>query len=116
DGVHGQELWRSDGTAAGTMLVKDICPGAAGSGPFAFTNVNGTLFFAANDGVTGSELYKSDGTAAGTVLVKDVFPGPFGSLAFRGEIVNVNGTAFFNPGAIYKSDGTAAGTEIVGAI
>src|SRR6185369_2076077 len=75
DGVHGQELWRSDGTDAGTYLVKDINPGSGNSSPQSLTNVNGTLFFTAYDPTNGSELWKSDGTAAGTVLVRDINPG-----------------------------------------
>ena len=72
----GQELWKSDGTAAGTTLVKNIRPGSGtSSSPRELTNVNGTLFFVADDGVTGQELWKSDGTAAGTVLVRDIHPG-----------------------------------------
>lgn len=71
----GYELWRTDGTAAGTVLVKDIVPGWDYSDPHNLTNVNGTLFFVANDGSSGSELWKSDGTAAGTVQVADVRPG-----------------------------------------
>ena len=45
DGVHGQELWTSDGTVAGTMLVSDIYPGITASNAYELTNVNGTLFF-----------------------------------------------------------------------
>ena len=80
DGIHGRELWKSDGTAAGTLLVKDVNPGSGPSDPSGLTNVNGTLFFAANDGTSGVELWKSDGTAAGTVLVKDI--NPFGGLYY----------------------------------
>ena len=75
DSLHGQELWKSNGTAAGTVLVKDINPGPGDSLPRYLTNVNGTLFFDANDGTHGSELWRSDGTAAGTQIVKDVNPG-----------------------------------------
>ena len=76
DGANGSELWKSDGTAAGTVLVKDITPGSRrGSCPSDLTNVNGTLFFAANDGTSGRELWKSDGTAAGTVLRQGHRPG-----------------------------------------
>ena len=33
DGVSGRELWKSDGTAPGTILVDDIAPGLQGSSP-----------------------------------------------------------------------------------
>ena len=73
DGIHGQELWKSDGTEAGTVLVKDIPTGTATpAAPLDLTDVGGTLFFRANDGTHGNELWKSDGTEAGTVLVKDI--------------------------------------------
>jgi ELWxxDGT repeat protein len=109
----GMELWKSDGTAAGTVMVKDIYPGSSGGGAGNLTNVGGTLFFSAIDGVHGGALWKSDGTAAGTVMVKDVWPGNSSNFA------NVNGTLFFhaNDGAtgyeLWKSDGTTAGTVLV---
>jgi ELWxxDGT repeat protein len=85
DGVNGTELWKSDGTAAGTVLVKDIFPGSGfyiSSNPCNLTAVGSTLFFSANDGVN-RELWKSDGTAAGTVLVKDIRPSLYRSYPSR---------------------------------
>ena len=75
DGVNGTELWKSDGTALGTVLVKDIRPGSSSSSPGSLTVVGNTLYFTSDDGVNGKELWKSDGTAAGTVLVKDILTG-----------------------------------------
>lgn len=82
DGTSGSELWVTDGTAAGTHLVKDIRSGTQGSAivvgsanrsdPIAVGN---SLYFVADDGVHGSELWVSDGTLAGTELVIDSKPG-----------------------------------------
>lgn len=98
-------------------LIKDINPGATSSNICYLTNVNNTLFFAANDGINGMELWKSDGTETGTVLVKDINTG-FSNSSI-GYLTDVNGTLFFvaNDGTtgteLWKSDGTAAGTVLV---
>src|SRR5262249_35246462 len=47
-----EKLWKSDGTEAGTVLVKDIKPGASNSPLGNLTDVNGTLFFSANSATT----------------------------------------------------------------
>jgi ELWxxDGT repeat protein len=75
DGEHGVELWMSDGTPAGTVLVRDIAPGEASSEPSWLTAAGGRLYFAANDGHSGNELWESDGTAAGTRRLQDLLPG-----------------------------------------
>jgi ELWxxDGT repeat protein len=123
---HGAELWRSDGTPAGTFLVKDILPGSSSSLPGSLTEVNGRLFFYADDGMNGRELWKSDGTAAGTVLVKDIFPGGNGSSgtipgysSYGGKLTAVGGLLYFTAEdgthgeELWKSDGTAAGTVLL---
>ena len=53
--ANGRELWKSDGTAAGTGLVKDIRLGSIGSNPARLTNVNGRLMFAASDGIVWAQ-------------------------------------------------------------
>ena len=93
DGIHGYELWRSDGTADGTVMVKDIRRGSKSSHPRHLTDVGGTLYFAAKDGSHGQELWKSDGTADGTVMVKDIRPGSKSSHP-RG-LTDVEGTLYF---------------------
>ena len=119
DGTNGRELWRSDGTLAGTVLVKDILPGAASSlSLFLFArSVNGKYYFAADDGVNGVEPWVSDGTAAGTIPLGDLEPGPGDSLSGGNpEFIFFDGFVFFaafNSGAgeeLWRTDGTAAGT------
>lgn len=56
DSRHGTELWRSDGTEAGTYLVKDIVPGAQSGSPANLFYDGETLYFTANDGEHGLEL------------------------------------------------------------
>ena len=45
DGTNGSELWKSDGTASGTVMVKDMNPGSAGSEIHYLTPVNNTIYF-----------------------------------------------------------------------
>ena len=120
--AHGRELWKSDGTAAGTVLVKDINPGTSGArtaGPEPDER-RATLFFTANDGGHArASCGRATAPPPGTVLVKDINPGTAGSDP-RSNLTRVNGgTLFFTRqrrGArpeLWKSDGTAAGTVLV---
>jgi ELWxxDGT repeat protein len=112
----GNELWRTDGTTVGTVLVKDICPAACSSEPTYVVAVGSTLYFSAI-GSGGRELWKSDGTASGTVRVKDISPGA--ASASPAFLTNVSGTLYFfanHPTTgteLWKSDGTEAGTSLV---
>lgn len=73
-GANGRELWKTDGTEAGTYMVKDINPGPAGSDITELKVYNGYLYFDANDGVHGRELWRTDGTTNGTVMFMDLQP------------------------------------------
>lgn len=113
----GYELWASDGTGAGTRLVKDIWPGPLSSGAGNFTAVGDTLFFIARDPEHGLELWKSDGTRVGTVVVKDILPGTRGGML--GQLKNVDEILLFGADdsavgiSLWRSDGTGAGTLLV---
>jgi len=97
------ELWRSDGTEVGTIM---LFSGTANQSPSSFININGTIYFQANNA-----LWKSDGTVSGTKVVKVVYNVFY--------LTNVNGILYFQASdgvhgiELWKSDGTAAGTVIV---
>ena len=114
--ANGQEVWRSDGTAAGSFLLKDIRPGSADSRPSGLTvNSLSQLIFSANDGINGQELWKSDGSTANTSMIKDI--NPTGSSDPR-NITLWNNSIYFTAydGAqveLWRSNGFAANTFVV---
>lgn len=121
----GPELWRSDGTPEGTFMVKDIRPNDYFSSVYGnwghieeITNVDGTLFFVANDSIFGPELWKSDGTEAGTMLVKDTYPGDYSNTRPSGLTAS-NGSLYFigDSGTLgtelWRSNGTEEETFII---
>lgn len=141
----GVEIWSTDGTAAGTTLLKDIFPGTSNAfnnqlyDPH-FTEFDNKLFFVANDGVHGYELWSTDGTAAGTTLFKDIRTNEGGTTSGFGAFLtgiystpnfavmggkmyfganpHINDVAmgnYMNPDypILYQTDGTSAGTFIV---
>ncbi|HEV2854131.1 MAG TPA: ELWxxDGT repeat protein [Thermoanaerobaculia bacterium] len=79
DDTHGYELWVTDGTPAGTRLLRDIRTGPGSSRPSGFIQAGDRVFFTAQDGEHGRELWASDGTPEGTRLVWDLNPGGFSS-------------------------------------
>jgi ELWxxDGT repeat protein len=118
DGIHGRELWKSDGTPEGTVLVEDIHPSGSAL-PFtpSFVVVDRTLYFVAEDGRHGAELWRSDGTRRGTQLVEDIAPGaassspgPFAVDERRLLFGADDGT---HGRELWRSDGTRGGTRLV---
>jgi ELWxxDGT repeat protein len=117
DGVHGSELWTSDGSADGTVLVKDINPdwgGVGGSSTATLAAFGGKVYFQADDRIHGLELWRSDGTADGTVLLKDIGLGPYSSypadLTVLGGVLYFTATVDGSLRELWKTDGTERGT------
>jgi ELWxxDGT repeat protein len=108
------ELWKSDGTEAGTVRVKDLGPES--SLLFSQALLGDVLFFVLSDPDHGTELWKTDGTEAGTVLVKDIVPGPDSAYPFHlravGRHVFFTGTEPSHGTEVWRTDGTEAGTVL----
>jgi ELWxxDGT repeat protein len=116
DNVNGEELWVSDGTQAGTQVLKDIRPGTGSSNPAQFIIFKNRLFFNARDGSRGEEIWVTDGTPEGTQLFKDINAGSSDSKP--GDFNILNGKLYFgatdgiNGYELWSSDGTPDGTSM----
>ncbi len=110
DDAHGRELWRTDGTLAGTTLVADINPGPASSNPSRPVWINGSdvFLFTADDGGHGVELWASDGTGPTTTLVADINPGSASSTPLHlTPIVSITYARFY-----FSADDGTHGREL----
>jgi len=127
--TYGNELWRSNGTIAGTQLVSDLQPGPVGSDPNFFTVCGSNLFFATHntevpdstrESLVYNKLWKTNGTSAGTVILKN-----YGSDFSRtiDHMVDISGVLFYTldfedtlpfiTSELWKSNGTSASTVLV---
>lgn len=114
DGVHGLELWSTDGTRAGTRLLKDVCPGRCSGAVGNLEVVGGGLLFGGDNGVQGVEPWRSDGTARGTLLVRDLCPGACsshpGPVRKAGKRLLVSAASANGVRQLWRTDGTSGGT------
>lgn len=108
--AHGRELWRSDGTAGGTVRISDIATGTGSSNPGSFMHIGTTLYFAASNAAGDRELYRCNSPYTSVELVSNINSG--GSSDPQ-HLVNANGTLIFsandgvNGRELFKFDGSA---------
>lgn len=117
--ANGPELWVTDGTTAGTNLVKESISGGNGVLVEDMIVYNDKIYYIGRSVVDGTELWVSDGTAAGTKLVKEIGPSSLSGVDISANLtVYANRIWFsgdsFTPGGVelWKSDGTANGTAL----
>lgn len=115
---NGLQLWRSDGTLAGTTFVADMgadLPGRTLTDNIAVTRVGNQAVFLAENAQNGPQLWGSDGTAQGTApLIATGFPSGFVNPLLG--VVGTHGYYAVYTGSDYRvavTDGTAAGTHLL---
>lgn len=111
----GAEIWKTNGTIAGTQILKSFTVTNSNATVTSLENINNSLYFFDNTSNSNyCNLYKSDGTTAGTTIIQ-TFTASFSSRGKR--LTQINGTAYFilEQGAqhLWKTDGTAQGCALV---
>jgi ELWxxDGT repeat protein len=118
DGVHGRELWKTDGTAAGTQMLVDIVPGLhQGSNPTHLFVANGALYFFVTDLQGQYHFMRLSADESSLAVLADIEPSACTAPVFLddkvfftgGAGVIRNGTTGFEQG-VWTTDGTADGT------
>lgn len=119
---YGRELWRSDGTVAGTFLLRDLNTGTQNTTfSKSYITCNGKLFFSA--WVSGVEsMWVTDGTQQGTVSIKDfsgsngwTSPGSYTCIDNQEMLFSAYSTSSYTR-QLWKSNGTSPGTNAVTAV
>jgi ELWxxDGT repeat protein len=114
------DLWRSDGTAAGSFLLKSGYSYYYYEISTEIVTIGNTAYLPFADQYYGVELYKSDGSVSGTKMVSDLYAGSNGS--YPHSLINYNGTLMFGAqdedglNYLWRSNGTIAGTKKVAQI
>ena len=118
DGIHGRELWSTDGTVLGTNIVRDIREASSNAEIREFAPSGPYLYFSADDGIHGREIWRTDGTLLGTILLKDINDVPEESSDPR-ALTAFNGAVYFQAFnytyglELWRTDGTVLGTELL---
>lgn len=117
DPQEGGELWRTDGTAAGTYRLTDLCPGSCSSGATPVAFLGDALLFVAGDGDRQAELWRTDGIPGHETLVKELCPGLCNvqvddTIVWNGALWLLVQRAGQAP-TLWRSDGTPGGTRQV---
>jgi ELWxxDGT repeat protein len=127
DGTHGSELWKTDGSAGNTTLVKDLNPGKNSLQITTFNSLNNKMIFSGKDSATfGIKIWQTDGTAGGTSVIKTILPTSSNTninvldlSKFKSQLIfmlsgyTFNFPLFTQINQLYTTNGTSAGTKLL---
>lgn len=113
DPVNGREIWKTDGTIAGTVLLKDISPGNTGIDIGGAKVLGNKIIFNISSGSLGG-FWATDGTSAGTILLKSSPDNNENNL----EFIEFNNNLYSGRGGrgLWKTNGTVSGTELINKV